>query len=125
VHVILLLNLFFCCRVLLLPCSLNFLQIILANTGDPQASHLASKLSETGLKVQYHQFYMVLEHLAGPPQKKHVLTFGTSCTLFLNFSSSCTVPNVLLDSCVSPFVTTYVKLNFYPYFQIFITEGCH
>ena len=27
------------------------LQVILANTGDPQASHLASKLSETGAKV--------------------------------------------------------------------------
>ena len=26
-------------------------QVILANTGDPQASHLASKLSETGAKV--------------------------------------------------------------------------
>lgn len=26
-------------------------QIILANTGDPQASHLASKLSETVTKV--------------------------------------------------------------------------
>ena len=30
--------------------SLTF-QVILANTGDPQASHLASKLSETGAKV--------------------------------------------------------------------------
>ena len=27
------------------------LQVILANTGDPQASHLASKLSESGAKV--------------------------------------------------------------------------
>jgi hypothetical protein len=60
------LKLIFWCRVLLLPCSLNLLQIILANTGDPQASHLASKLSETGLKVQYHQYYTVLGHLAGP-----------------------------------------------------------
>jgi hypothetical protein len=43
-----------------------FLQIILANTGDPQASHLASKLSETGLKVVYHQYHTILGHLAGP-----------------------------------------------------------
>ena len=26
-------------------------QVILANTGDPQASHLASKLTDTGTKV--------------------------------------------------------------------------
>ena len=30
---------------------LLFSKVILANTGDPQASHLASKLSETGAKV--------------------------------------------------------------------------